>query len=53
LKQKSTDFQEMISQDIDVDMPKLLIDLQNQQYILDMSYKMASMILPKSLMDFL
>jgi len=53
LKQKSTNFQELIAKDVEVDMPKLLIELQNQQYVLDMSYKMASMILPKSLMDFL
>ena len=53
LKQKTTNFQELISNEMEVDMPKLLIDLQSQQYVLEMSYKMASMILPKSLMDYL
>ncbi len=53
LQQKTTNLQELVSNEMEVDMPKLLIDLQNQQYVLDMSYKMASMILPKSLMDFL
>lgn len=53
LQQKTTNIQELVANEMEVDMPKLLIDLQNQQYVLDMSYKMASMILPKSLMDFL
>jgi len=53
LKQKTTNFQDLIAKDMEVDLPKLLIDMQNQQYVLDMSYKMASMILPKSLMDFI
>jgi flagellar hook-associated protein 3 FlgL len=53
LKQKTTNFQELIAGEMEVDMPKLLIDLQNQEYVLEMSYKMASMILPKSLMDYL
>lgn len=53
VKQKSTNFQDLIAKDMEVDTAKLLIDLQNQQYVLEMTYKMASMILPKSLMDYL
>lgn len=53
LTSKTTNLKKLISNEMDVDMPKLLIDLQNQEYVLEMSYKMASMILPKSLMDYL
>ncbi len=53
LQGKSSNYKDLISSDMDVDVAKLLIDLQNQQYVLETSYKMASMILPKSLMDYL
>lgn len=53
LTQKTTDYKELISKQMDVDTASLTIDLQNMQYSLTATYKMASMILPKSLMDYL
>lgn len=43
----------LISGENDVDIAEAVMDLQNQQYFLDLSYKMSSMILPKSLLDFM
>ncbi len=45
--------QDLLSKENDTDIAKSLIDLQNQEYILELSYKMSSMILPKSLMDYI
>lgn len=43
----------LFSKENDVDVTQAVIDLQNQQYYLDVSYKMSSMILPKSLLDYM
>jgi len=43
----------LLSKENDVDVTEAVIDLQNQQYFLDVSYKMSSMILPKSLLDYI
>lgn len=53
LTQKTTDYKELISNKMDADVASLTIELQNQQYSLESTYKMASYILPKSLMDYL
>lgn len=44
---------ELLSIENDVDIAKALIDLENRQYSLDISYRISSMILPKSLLDYL
>ena len=41
------------SKENDVDLAEAILDLQNQDYLLQLSYKMSSMILPKSLVDYL
>jgi flagellar hook-associated protein 3 FlgL len=43
----------LISEEQDVDVAKAVLELQNQDYILQLSYKISSMVLPKSLMDYL
>lgn len=43
----------LMSKENDVDVTEAVINLQNQQYYLDVSYKMSSMILPKSLLDYI
>jgi flagellar hook-associated protein 3 FlgL len=37
----------------DVDVPKALMDLENQKYNLDLLYKVSGMLLPKSLADYI
>ncbi|NLT50043.1 MAG: flagellar hook-associated protein FlgL [Ignavibacteria bacterium] len=44
---------ELLSKEKDVDMAAALVSLQNEQYNLELSYKISSMILPKSLLDYL
>jgi flagellar hook-associated protein 3 FlgL len=44
---------ELLSLEKDVDMERAIIDLQTAQYTLDVSYHISSMILPKSLLDYL
>jgi flagellar hook-associated protein 3 FlgL len=44
---------ELLSLEKDVDMERAIIDLQMAQYTLDVSYHISSMILPKSLLDYL
>ncbi len=53
LRNRETEVMELLSAEKDVDVSKALIDLQNNQYTLDLTYKISSMILPKSLMDYL
>ncbi|MGE5362982.1 MAG: hypothetical protein ACM3SM_02545 [Bacteroidota bacterium] len=43
----------LLSDEQDVDDAEAIMDLQNQQYYLDLSYKMSSMIMTKSLLDYL
>lgn len=45
--------QELLSKKKDIDPAKLIVDLQYQDYVLQMSYKLAATILPKSLLDYL
>ncbi|MDP4172808.1 MAG: flagellin [Bacteroidota bacterium] len=53
LDNQKLELQNLLSKEKDTDVAKAVIDLQNQQYFLEMSYKMASMTLPKSLLDYL
>lgn len=46
-------FQKMASDENDIDLAKAIIDLQQQDYVLQLSNKVAAMILPKTLMDYL
>jgi flagellar hook-associated protein 3 FlgL len=43
----------LISDEQDVDVAKAILELQNKDYVLQLSYKTSSMILPKSLLDYL
>ncbi|HEX2866341.1 MAG TPA: flagellin [Ignavibacteriales bacterium] len=43
----------LLSKEKDVDVAASVMDLQNRQYYLELSYKMSSMILPKSLLDYM
>ena len=47
------EIQKLVSNIQDVDTAQASIDLQNQDYLLQLSYKVSSMILPKSLLDYL
>ena len=53
LENRELEVTDLLSAEKDVDMGKALIDLQTKQYTLDLTYKISSMILPKSLMDYL
>ncbi len=53
LTREETELTELLSKENDVDMAKYAIELQNRQYALDVSYKISSMILPKSILDYL
>lgn len=44
---------DLLSKTKDTDVAKAVVDLQYYDYILNLSYKSGSMILPKSLMDFI
>lgn len=43
----------LLSEEKDIDVAEAVMDLQTQQYNLDLSYKISSAILPKSLLDYL
>ncbi len=45
--------EELLSQKQDVDVAKAVTNLQNMNYVLDMNYKLASMFLPQSILDYL
>ncbi|MCF8240159.1 MAG: flagellar hook-associated protein FlgL [Melioribacteraceae bacterium] len=47
------EIQKLISNENDVDLAASMIELQNRQFTLDLSYKVSSMLLPKSLLDYL
>lgn len=53
LNNQKTKLQEMMSADTDTDTAKTLIDLQSYDYTLQLAYKVTSMTLSKSLMDYL
>lgn len=43
----------LMSKEQDVDVAKAIMDLQTQDYLLQVSYKLSATILPKSLLDYL
>lgn len=45
--------EELLSKEQDVDVVKAIMELQNYDYLLQLSYKMSAMFLPKSLLDYL
>lgn len=45
--------QELLGKKQEIDVPALVIELQNQDYLLQLSYKLSASILPKSLLDYL
>lgn len=49
----NVDLTDLLSKTKDTDVAKAIVDLQYYDYILNLSYKSSSMILPKSLMDFI
>ncbi len=53
LTQQNLDLEENNSQVNGVDVAKAIIELQNQDYLLQLSQKLAATILPKSLLDYL
>ncbi len=53
LNSRELEVTQLLSAEKDVDVAKALVDLQTKQYTLDLTYKISSMILPKSLMDYL
>lgn len=53
LTNQNTELTTLLSKEKDVDVAQAIMDLQNKDYLLKMSYKVSSMILPKSLVDYL
>jgi flagellin-like hook-associated protein FlgL len=53
LNQQTYNLQELSEAENGVDQARAIIDLQNQEYLLQISQKMAAMILPQSLLDYL
>ncbi|MEW6194110.1 MAG: hypothetical protein AB1521_03020 [Bacteroidota bacterium] len=53
LDKQLTDTQDLLSKKQDVDQAELAVELQYQDYLLQLSYKLASTILPKSILDYL
>ena len=53
LSQQSFNLQELAQNENGVDMAKAIVDLQNQDYLLQVSQKLGSIILPQTLLDYL
>lgn len=53
LTQQSYNLQELAQNENGVDMAKAIVDLQNQEYLLQVSQKMGASLLPQSLLDYL
>ncbi len=53
IEQQDVEIQKLISKENDVDIVKASIDLQSNQFTLDLLYKISSSILPKSILDYL
>lgn len=53
LTQQSFNLQELAQKEDGVDIARALVDLQNQNYLLQVTQKLGSMILPKTLLDYL
>ncbi len=45
--------EELLSREQDVDVVRAIMELQNYDYLLQVSYKMSALFLPKSLLDYL
>ena len=50
---QQTNIEALLSQKQNVDIAKAVTNLQNMNYVLDMNYKLASMFLPQSILDYL
>ncbi len=53
LSQQSFNLQELAQNENGVDLAKAVVDLQNQDFLLQVSQKIAAMILPQTLLDYL
>lgn len=53
LESQRVEIEGMLSSEKDLDMAKAIIEMQNYDYLLQASYRMSAMILPKSLLDFI
>jgi len=53
LTSQGVELNTLLSKEKDVDVAQAVMDLQNKNYLMQMSYKISSMVLPKSLVDFL
>lgn len=53
LENQSLTTQTLLSKESDVDIAEATVYLQNEEYNLQLSYQLSSMILPKSLLDYL
>ncbi|MCB9258004.1 MAG: flagellar hook-associated protein FlgL [Ignavibacteriales bacterium] len=53
LQNQELEVSELLSYEKDVDVTQALIDLESAQYTLDVSYKISSMLLPKSILDYM
>ncbi len=53
LTNQKAGFEELLSKEQDTDVAKAIMDLQNQDYLLQATYKLASEFLPKSILDYL
>lgn len=53
LSQQSFNIQELVQTENGVDIAKAIVDLQNQDYLLQVSQKIGSIVLTKSLLDYL
>ncbi|RMD49881.1 MAG: hypothetical protein D6830_03925, partial [Ignavibacteria bacterium] len=53
LQNQQTQMQEVIAKEQEVDVVDAISKMQYYDYVLQMSYKMSSMILPKSILDYL
>lgn len=53
LENQQTDFQQVLASEQEVDVVSAITQLQYYDYLLQVSYKMSSMILPKSIMDYI
>ena len=53
IKNQILTLENLVAKEKEVDVAAAVMELQNQDYILQLSYKMSSMILPRSLLDYL
>lgn len=53
LNQQSFNLQELAQNENGVDIARAIVDLQNQDYLLQVTQKLGSIILPKTLLDYL